>query len=110
MMTTKLLGFDDLNYNVVYAQMGRGKAERIVAQALANLGVPPHILSSQELATGDLSGYDTIVLGIRAYAARPELARWNRRLLDYVRNGGCLVVQYNSGEYDHALERHRSCN
>jgi argininosuccinate lyase len=37
MMTTKLLGFDDLNYNVVYAQMGRGKAERIVAMALANV-------------------------------------------------------------------------
>ncbi len=36
-MTTKLLGFDDLNYNVVYAQMGRGKAERIVAQSLANV-------------------------------------------------------------------------
>ena len=36
-MTTRLLGFDDLNYNVVYAQMGRGKAERIVAQSLANL-------------------------------------------------------------------------
>lgn len=36
-MTTKLLGFDDLNYNVVYAQMGRGKAERITAMALANV-------------------------------------------------------------------------
>jgi argininosuccinate lyase len=36
-MTTKLLGFADLNYNVVYAQMGRGKAERIVAQSLANV-------------------------------------------------------------------------
>ena len=36
-MTTNLLGFDDLNYNVVYAQMGRGKAERVVAQALANV-------------------------------------------------------------------------
>ena len=36
-LTTKLLGFDDLNYNVVYAQMGRGKAERITAQALANV-------------------------------------------------------------------------
>lgn len=36
-LTTRLLGFDDLNYNVVYAQMGRGKAERITAQALANL-------------------------------------------------------------------------
>ncbi len=36
-MTTDLLGFADLNYNVVYAQMGRGKAERITAQAMANL-------------------------------------------------------------------------
>ncbi|MDZ4809694.1 MAG: argininosuccinate lyase [Bacteroidota bacterium] len=36
-LTTKLLGFDDLNYNVVYAQMGRGKAERIVAQSLTNV-------------------------------------------------------------------------
>ena len=36
-LTTKLLGFADLNYNVVYAQMGRGKAERITAQALANV-------------------------------------------------------------------------
>lgn len=36
-MTTDLLGFDDLNYNVVYAQMGRGKAERITAQALGNV-------------------------------------------------------------------------
>lgn len=36
-LTTELLGFENLNYNVVYAQMGRGKAERIVAHALANL-------------------------------------------------------------------------
>jgi argininosuccinate lyase len=36
-MTMKLLGFEDLNYNVVYAQMGRGKTERIVSQALANI-------------------------------------------------------------------------
>lgn len=36
-LTTELLGFEHLNYNVVYAQMGRGKAERIVAQAISNL-------------------------------------------------------------------------
>ncbi len=36
-MTTDLLGFDDLNYNVIYAQMGRGKVERIIAQALSSL-------------------------------------------------------------------------
>jgi argininosuccinate lyase len=36
-MTTELLGFDSLNYNVVYAQMGRGKTERIIAQALSSV-------------------------------------------------------------------------
>ncbi len=36
-LTTQLLGFDDLHYNVVYAQMSRGKTERIVASALANI-------------------------------------------------------------------------
>lgn len=36
-MTTELLGFDSLNYNVVYAQMGRGKSEKIVAQAISNI-------------------------------------------------------------------------
>lgn len=36
-LTTKLLGFDDLNYNVVYAQMGRGKTERILAQGMSSI-------------------------------------------------------------------------
>ena len=36
-MTTQLLGFDSLNYNVVYAQMGRGKTERVIAQALSSI-------------------------------------------------------------------------
>jgi len=36
-LTTQLLGFDDLNYNVVYAQMGRGKTERILAQAMSSI-------------------------------------------------------------------------
>ena len=36
-LTTQLLGFEDLNYNVVYAQMGRGKTERIVASAISNI-------------------------------------------------------------------------
>lgn len=36
-MTTELLGFDSLNYNVVYAQMGRGKTERILAQAMSSI-------------------------------------------------------------------------
>ena len=44
-MTTQLLGFDDLNYNVVYAQMSRGKSERIVAQGLSNVAATLNKLS-----------------------------------------------------------------
>jgi argininosuccinate lyase len=36
-LTTELLGFESLNYNVVYAQMGRGKTERVIAQALSSI-------------------------------------------------------------------------
>ena len=43
--TTQLLGFDDLNYNVVYAQMSRGKTERIVAQGLSNAAATLNKLS-----------------------------------------------------------------
>jgi LmbE family N-acetylglucosaminyl deacetylase len=72
-----------------------------IPQALEDLGVHPHLLSAQEISSGDLGKYNAIVLGIRAYASRPELTASNGRLLDYVRNGGNLVVQYQSGEYDH---------
>ena len=60
-----------------------------------------HLLQPADINAGDLSAYDVIVLGIRAYAARPELAASNGRLLDYVKQGGVLIVQYNSREYDH---------
>ena len=53
-----------------------------------SLGVAVHLLPPAEITTGDLSTYNVIVLGIRAYAARPELAAANSRLLDYVKRGG----------------------
>jgi hypothetical protein len=72
-----------------------------VPQALEQIGIHPHLLTADDVLHGDLSQYDAIVLGIRTYAARPELAAANQRLLDYAKNGGTVVVQYNSGEYDH---------
>jgi hypothetical protein len=72
-----------------------------VPQSLESLGVAVHLLQPADINDGDLSAYDVIVLGIRAYAARPELAASNGRLLDYVKQGGVLIVQYNSREYDH---------
>ncbi len=71
-----------------------------VPQSLENLGVKVEFLSPQDLATGDLQKFDVIVLGVRAYAARPELVTYNSRLLEYVRNGGVAVVQYNTVEYN----------
>ncbi len=72
-----------------------------VPQSLQSMGVAVHLLQPADINTGDLSAYDVIVLGIRAYAARPELATANGRMLDYVKKGGVLIVQYNSREYDH---------
>ncbi len=71
----------------------RGAADR-VPEALAGVGLPVEILSARELETGDLSVYDAILVGSRAYETDPVLARTNGRLLDYVRNGGLLIVQY----------------
>jgi LmbE family N-acetylglucosaminyl deacetylase len=67
-------------------------------EALAQLGVAATALSAEVIASGDLSAFTTIVTGIRAYQTRPDLARHHDRLLDYVRGGGHLVVQYNKDE------------
>lgn len=69
-----------------------------VPDALRQLGINVVMLTPQDLATGDLSKYPTIVLGVRAYSARDDLRSYNKRLLDYVSNGGNLVVQYNRSE------------
>jgi hypothetical protein len=71
-----------------------------VPETLDQLGVPYELLDTSALATGDLSKYSTILLGIRAYAARSDVKTYNQRLLDYVAQGGVLVVQYNTPEYD----------
>lgn len=72
-----------------------------VATSLEDIGIHPAMLSAGEIASADLSHYDAIVLGIRAYAARPELKTFNNRLLEYVHNGGTVIVQYQTPEYDH---------
>ncbi len=71
-----------------------------VAEAIAQLGVPLTFLDEAALAEGDLSVFDTIVLGVRAYLARPDLRTHNQRLLDYVAGGGTLLVQYNKFEFN----------
>ena len=71
----------------------RGAADR-VPESLLGVGVPVHLLSEDELERGDLSRYDAILIGSRAYETNPALARSNGRLLDYARAGGLVIVQY----------------
>ena len=78
--------------------MGTGDT---VPESLEDLGVHVQLLSAQDIGSADLQKYDVILLGVRAYTARPELATNNARLLEYVQNGGVVVVQYQSVQYDH---------
>jgi LmbE family N-acetylglucosaminyl deacetylase len=68
-------------------------------EALRQMGVNVKMINGAELASGDLSVYDTIVLGIRVYEVNEDVISNNKRLLDYVSNGGTLIVQYNKTEY-----------
>ena len=71
----------------------------LVPEALEGMGVVPQLLSSADLASGDLGAFNVIVIGIRAYSVRPELAKVQPRLEDFVRNGGTLIVQYQSNNF-----------
>jgi LmbE family N-acetylglucosaminyl deacetylase len=72
-----------------------------VQQSLENIGVHATTLTTEDVAGGRLSGYDVVVLGVRAYAANPELAAANGKLLEYAKNGGVVIVQYNLGQFDY---------
>ena len=71
----------------------RGSGDR-VADAIKQLGIDVEEIDERTLAAGDLSRFDTIVVGIRAYQVRQDVVANNERLLEFVRNGATLVVQY----------------
>jgi hypothetical protein len=73
-----------------------------VPEALRQVGYDVTLLSDEDLEAADLSRFDAVVTGVRAYNTRAALRRQQRRLLEYVERGGTLVVQYNTG--DRALE------
>jgi LmbE family N-acetylglucosaminyl deacetylase len=77
-----------------------------IPAVLQQVGVNLHMITPAEMASGDLSRFHTIVVGIRAYDVRNDIRQFNRRLLEYVNNGGTLLVQYvastgafNNGHY-----------
>ena len=70
--------------------MGAGDEE---PDALRQLGLDVTLLGAEDLRAGDLSKFDAIVAGVRAYNVRQDLRAYQSRLLDYVNNGGTYVVQ-----------------
>ena len=75
-----------------------------VPAGIAQLGVQVQLLTADDLASADFARFDAIVTGTRAYGVREDLRTHNRRLLDYVRGGGHLIVLYNTpAEFDPAV-------
>ena len=68
------------------------------AAGLRQLGVPVAVVTPQELPLLDLTHFTTLIVGPRAYQVSPELRAYNRRLLDFVKDGGTLLVQYGQQE------------
>lgn len=73
-----------------------------VPQALEQLGARLDFIEPNDLAWGDLSRYDVIMTGVRAYERRKDLRAYNRRLLDFAERGGTVIVQYNKMEFNQA--------
>jgi hypothetical protein len=70
-----------------------------VPDALRQLGLDVTLLDDEMLTSGDLSRCDTIVIGIRASQTREAFVANNNRLLDFARDGGAMIVQYQAADY-----------
>lgn len=110
--------FEEINYDHIPKQIllprSRVKVEKIdiktsnrligyingagddIPQCLKDIGYKVETISPDQLATADLSKYNTIIAGVRAYNTVDRLKFDNHRLLDFVKNGGTYIVQYNN--------------
>lgn len=68
----------------------------LIPVSLETLGYKVKLLSDNEIIKSNLNKYDAIIVGIRAYNTRDVLSKNNKRLLDYVKNGGTMLVQYSN--------------
>jgi hypothetical protein len=71
-----------------------------VPPAIEQLGARLGYIEPADLAWGNLSKYDVIVTGVRAYERREDLRAYNKRLLEYAERGGTVIVQYNKMEFN----------
>lgn len=66
-------------------------------EAIGQMGVDVELLDESQVREGDFGRFSTVVLGVRAYETRPDLQAAASQLLDFARQGGTVVVQYNRG-------------
>ena len=69
------------------------------AEAIRQMGAQVELLSEERVRDGDFSGLDVLVLGVRAYEARPDVRAANEQVLDFARRGGVVVNQYNQYQF-----------
>jgi len=87
----------------------------VFSKTLGDLKVAHRLLGENDLSSGDLHSYTAIIIDIRAYLFRPDLVKNYARLLEYVKNGGTLIVMYQRIEewkpeyapYPFAISRNR---
>lgn len=112
-----LISYRDLDQSVVYypatmtvkgVEVNIVKGLRIgyvmgagddVPAALQQVGAQVQLLTAAELAAGKFGLFDAIIIGTRAYAVRPDLHTYNQSLLAYAKNGGHLIVLYQTPEF-----------
>ncbi len=70
-----------------------------VPAGLKQLGAKVQLLNTNDLASGRLDQYDVVIIGTRAYAVRQDLNTYNQRLLTYAKNGGNLIVLFQTPEF-----------
>lgn len=70
-----------------------------VPAGLEQLGANVHLLTTADLSAGRLDEYDVVMIGTRAYAVRQDLNTYNQRLLDYAKNGGNMIVLFQTPEF-----------
>jgi len=95
------LNIQKVGENIGYI-MGAGDE---VPESLEQIGYTVHLIDPMEIESGSLEKYDAVVTGIRAYNVIEELKFKQRFLLEYVEQGGNLVIQYNTaGRRDAAFD------
>jgi LmbE family N-acetylglucosaminyl deacetylase len=88
----------DLNVAPVRVGYIMGSGDE-VPEAIRRMGLSVTLLDETQLAIGDLSRFDTIVVGVRASQTRPDFVAHHARLIEFVRRGGALIVQYQRPDY-----------